>query len=155
MKLRRQRAITATIRQATENDVPQIVGLERQIVNAAHWPCEQYKSRLKQGLLLVAESNSQALGFICARLLPGEWEIENIVVGKEFRRFGIATALLQAMFEAAKRADNPALHLEVRESNLAARQLYAKHGFHEIGKRPNYYGDPPEDAILYTRSPST
>ena len=40
--------------------------------------------------------------------------------------------------------------LEVRESNLAARRLYEKHGFRESGRRPKYYSNPIEDAILYT-----
>jgi [ribosomal protein S18]-alanine N-acetyltransferase len=140
------------IRPASVNDVPAIVILERSVADAGHWSREQYEARLKRDCLLIAESNSVPLGFICARVLPGEWEIENIAVGNEFRRQGIATALLNALFEAAKNADSPTFHLEVRDSNLAARQLYKKHGFLEVGKRPNYYPDPPEDAILYSRS---
>jgi len=142
------------IRPATINDVSEIIALERSVENAAHWSREQYESRLKDGCLLVAVSDGQLSGFICARVLLGEWEIENIVVGQDFLRRGIATALLNALLEAAKKANNPTLHLEVRESNLAAQRLYAKHGFHQVGKRPNYYRDPPEDAILYSSAAS-
>lgn len=144
--------MTTTIRPATIDDLPEIVSLERQTANAAHWSHAQYESRLNNGCILVAESQGHLVSFICTRVLPGEWEIENIVVGDEFRRRGIASALLNALFETAKKANNPSLHLEVRESNLAARQLYRKHNFQEVGRRPNYYRDPPEDGILYSRS---
>jgi [ribosomal protein S18]-alanine N-acetyltransferase len=147
--------MTIAIRPAKIKDVPAIVALERNVANASHWSREQYETRLKCDCLLLAENNSQLLGFICARVLPGEWEIENIVVGDKFRRLGIASALVKALFGAAMKSDHPTVHLEVRESNLAARHLYMKHGFCEVGKRPNYYGDPPEDAILYTKSLST
>lgn len=140
-----------TIRPATLDDVPTIVVLERCEVSAGHWSPEQYETRLKEGCLLVAEGDSAVVGFICARVLPGEWEIENIVVSNEFRRRGIASALLNALFEAARKADGPRFDLEVRESNVAARQLYTKRGFFQVGKRPNYYHDPPEDAILYSK----
>jgi [ribosomal protein S18]-alanine N-acetyltransferase len=143
--------LRTAIRPASLSDVPAILVLEKNVADAAHWSREQYEARLKRGCLLLAESNSVVVGFICARVLPGEWEIENIAVGNEFRRRGIANALLNALFEAAKKAGSPAFHLEVRESNLAARQLYTKHGFFQVGQRPNYYRDPPEDAILYLR----
>ena len=144
-----------TIRPATINDVPEIVAVEREVTNGAHWSRQEYESRLKNGLLLMAESDGQFRGFICARVLPGEWEIENIIVAENFRRHGVCSALFYALVEAAKKGGNPALHLEVRESNVAARQLYTKHGFRQVGKRPNYYRDPPEDAILYSKSVDT
>jgi [ribosomal protein S18]-alanine N-acetyltransferase len=147
--------MTTTIRPATIQDVPTIVALERSVAKAAHWSAEQYETRLKEDCLMLAESNSQLVGFICARVSPGEWEIENVVVANEFRRQGIASALVNALFESAKKADHPTVHLEVRESNLPARQLYTKHGFREVGERPNYYCNPPEDAVLYTRFPLT
>jgi tRNA threonylcarbamoyladenosine biosynthesis protein TsaB len=143
-----------TIRPATTNDVPAIVALERQVANASHWSRKQYESRLKDGFLLVAESDSQLVGFICARPLTGECEIENVVVREMFRRKGIASVLLQALVDTARKTGNPTFHLEVRASNIAAQQLYEKHGFQPAGKRPNYYRDPREDAILYTRSAS-
>jgi len=144
-----------TIRRATINDVPAIIALERAVANAAHWSREQYESRMKENSLLVAEHHQRLSGFICACVLAGEWEIENVVVGNEFRRRGIASALLSALFESAKKAGNPALHLEVRESNAEARQFYMKHGFQQVGRRPKYYRDPPEDAILYSRLMAT
>jgi [ribosomal protein S18]-alanine N-acetyltransferase len=140
-----------TIRSALFEDLPTIIILERQVTNAAHWSVKQYEARSNGGCLRVAESDGQISGFICASVLPGEWEIENVVVGERFRRRGIASSLLRALFDAAEKAGNPALHLEVRESNLAARQLYTKLGFRQVGRRREYYREPSEDAILYER----
>lgn len=145
--------MSTTIRPATIHDIPEIIALERSVTNAAHWSAEQYESRIKNGCFLVAEFDDRFSGFICARALTGEWEIENVVVAEEFRRRGIAGELLNELFEAGQKSGcgSHVLHLEVRESNLAARQLYAKHGFLEVGRRPNYYCDPTEDAVLYTK----
>jgi ribosomal-protein-alanine N-acetyltransferase len=57
--------------------------------------------------------------------------------------------LLQELIQRAESEPAAAILLEVRESNLPARQLYEKHGFREVGRRRTYYKDPPEDAILY------
>jgi len=142
---------SVTVRAAMINDLREIVLLEQSVPNAAHWSVEQYENRIARGCVLVAKCGDSLAGFVCASVLPGEWEIENIVVQKPLRRRGIATALLESLFRASEKAGNRALHLEVRESNIAARQLYVKHGFRQVGRRPNYYHDPAEDAILYTR----
>ena len=144
-----------TIRPARIHDVPEIIDLERSVATAAHWTREQYESRLKDGCFLVAEAEGRVSAFVCSCVLASEWQIENIIVGERFRRRGLASALLSALIETAERNGSSALHLEVRESNLAARQLYMKQGFLPVGTRPNYYRDPPEDAILYSRSTST
>jgi [ribosomal protein S18]-alanine N-acetyltransferase len=90
--------------------------------------------------------------FLVARHADSEWELENIVVGSEFRHRGMGTQLIEALLARARETGGSAVFLEVRESNAAARRLYEKTGFREIGRRKFYYSDPPEDAILYTRS---
>ena len=79
----------------------------------------------------------------------GEADMMNLAVGAEHRRQGIAAALVNALC-AALRAENGAelLTLEVRDSNEAAIRLYAALGFTEIGRRPNYYFHPKEDARI-------
>jgi ribosomal-protein-alanine N-acetyltransferase len=138
-----------TIRPAVVEDLQPILSLEQQVPGAAHWSIQEYQARLNGVGLLVATMDTRLCGFLCARLSPGGWEIENVVVGEEFRRQGIADALLQALIDTAEKAGNPDLHLEVRGSNLPARRLYEKHGFRQVGKRPGYYRDPSEDAVLY------
>ena len=138
------------IRSAALNDVPAILAIEQQTPSAAHWAREQYSQLVSSGVVLVAEDAGELCGFVCARAAAGEWEIENVVVAGGFLRRGIANELLRALIRRAKNEAASALLLEVRGSNWAARGLYENNGFREVGRRPAYYKDPAEDAILYT-----
>jgi ribosomal-protein-alanine N-acetyltransferase len=88
-------------------------------------------------------------GFLIASHLPPEWELENIVVAPAARRKGLATQLLEEFLARARETKSESVTLEVRESNQAARALYKKWAFEEIGRRPNYYASERQDAILY------
>jgi ribosomal-protein-alanine N-acetyltransferase len=137
------------IRSAALNDVPTILAIEQQSPSAAHWTPEQYKKLVTGGVVLVAEQAGKHCGFICAKAIAGEWEIENVAVAAEFLRCGIANELVRALIQRAENEAASAILLEVRESNLPARRLYEKRGFRELGRRRLYYRDPVEDAILY------
>jgi ribosomal-protein-alanine N-acetyltransferase len=141
------------VRSAALNDVPAILAIEQQAPGATHWTAEQYQKLVGSGVVLVAEEPAEEAGrlcgFVCAKAVAGEWEIENIVVAAQFRRRGIANELLRALIQRAENEAASAILLEVRESNLPARRLYEKHGFREGGRRRVYYRDPVEDAILY------
>src|SRR5580658_4631224 len=141
-----------TIRSAALKDVPAILALERSAPEAAHWTSEQYNKLVESGVVLVAEEAvekaGKLCGFVCAKAVAGEWEIENVAVSAELLRRGIADELVRELIHRAKN-DAAAVLLEVRESNLPARRLYEKHGFRKVGRRPLYYRDPAEDAILY------
>src|SRR6266853_2400647 len=141
------------IRSAALNDVPAILAIEQQAPGAAHWTAEQYKKLVDSGVVLVAEDAAeeagQLCGFVCAKAVAGDWEIENVVVAAAFLRRGIANELLRNLIQRAAGEAASAILLEVRESNLPGRQLYEKHGFREVGRRRLYYRDPMEDAILY------
>ena len=147
------RSMPATIRPAALKDVPSILAIEQQAPGAAHWTVEQYKKLVGSGMVLVAEEATEEAGklcgFVCAKAVAGEWEIENVVVGAEFLRRGIANELVSELIQRAANEAASAILLEVRESNLPARRLYEKHGFREVGRRSVYYRDPMEDAILY------
>ena len=65
------------------------------------------------------------------------------------RRRGLGTRLLHELFGVLRRQGGRALFLEVRESNAAARALYEKCWFVEVGRRPRYYLEPLEDAVMY------
>lgn len=138
------------IRQARLDDVTSIVSIEKQAPQASHWNADQYEKLVKSGIVLVAEDDGRFCGFICANTLSMEWEIENLVVEQSFLRRGTASALLRELIQRARAGSATAILLEVRESNLAARGLYEKHTFPEVGRRRMYYKDPLEDAILYT-----
>ncbi|MGA7573609.1 MAG: ribosomal protein S18-alanine N-acetyltransferase [Terriglobales bacterium] len=138
-----------TLRSAVFNDVPPILAVERQAPGAAHWTEEQYGKLLGSGVVVVAEQAGQICGFVCAQVVAGEWEIENLAVAPAFRRRGVGGELLRELSRRAENEAAPAILLEVRESNRPARQLYEKHGFREESYRRAYYREPVEDAILY------
>jgi ribosomal-protein-alanine N-acetyltransferase len=142
-------SMPVTIRSARLNDVPTILALEQQTPGAAHWTTEQYIKLVGSGIVLVAEEAGTLCGFICAQAVAGEWEIENAAVATELLRCGIANELVRGLIQRAQNESAAAILLEVRESNLPARRLYEKHAFREVGRRPAYYSDPAEDAILY------
>ncbi|MGA9529762.1 MAG: ribosomal protein S18-alanine N-acetyltransferase [Terriglobales bacterium] len=143
--------MSVSIRQAKADDLPVILAIEREASSAAHWPANQYENRINEGLLLVAEQAAQLCGFLCARTIAGDWEIENVVVSGAFRRRNIASDLMRALIDRWNRDAATAILLEVRESNAPARALYEKCGLREDGRRRAYYCDPVEDAILYSR----
>lgn len=148
-----------SIRAANAGDLSAILALEQAAPSAAHWSLDHYQIRMQSqpqsACLLVADRRShqnkdQVCGFLCARIVAGEWEIENVVVDPNHRRQGIGALLMQLLIKKWHDAAAMALLLEVRESNTAARTLYERHGLREVGRRPAYYRDPTESAILYT-----
>jgi [ribosomal protein S18]-alanine N-acetyltransferase len=142
------------VRSASLNDVPALLALEQSAATAAHWAREQYLARVDSGIVLIAEEGGGKIsGFVCARIIAGDCELENIVVDENFRRRGIGAALLRELLGNSERSGGSAVWLEVRESNKAARRLYEKQGFRESGRRRHYYKNPEEDAILYDHRP--
>jgi len=142
------------LRSAIIDDVESIMAIERSAQGAAHWPESVYRELFKAGALpriaLVAHVKSAGiLGFVIARIAGGECELENIVVDKGRRRSGVGSKLIGSLVKAVRARDVPRIFLEVRESNAAARRLYEKGGFKEVGRRGSYYADPVEDAVLY------
>ena len=89
------------------------------------------------------------MGYVGLMFVLDEGYISNVAVAPEFRRCGIADALISALIEREKKA-LAFLTLEVRESNIPAISLYAKHGFITVGSRKNYYDRPKENALLMT-----
>jgi ribosomal-protein-alanine acetyltransferase len=126
------------VRPGSRADLDQVEKIQATSHAAGHWEADSYM----QYDLQVAEVAEQIAGFSVSRTIDaGEVEVLNIAVDPQFRRRGIAMRLLRSI-----RADH--LILEVRESNLAARNLYEKLGFREIGRRDKYYDDPEETAIV-------
>jgi ribosomal-protein-alanine N-acetyltransferase len=86
-------------------------------------------------------------GFLCRWLIADECHILNIAVHPELRRLGIGAVLIAESINEARSSGAGLVTLEVRRSNLAARQLYRKFEFEERRLRRHYYG-PGEDAII-------
>ena len=138
-------AVTPLIRRAVQSDLPALVSIESESFADSLWPPDT----LLMYDCIVAELDGEVAGFLISRevfaggVAPPEREILNLAVAKCYRRQGIAFALLT--FE-LNRED--IFFLEVRESNHGAQTLYRRFGFFEIGRRPDYYKNPTETAIV-------
>jgi [ribosomal protein S18]-alanine N-acetyltransferase len=97
---------------------------------------------------LVVEQDGSVVGFIVGRQATNEWEIENIAVTGAARRCGLGSRLVGELLDLVRNYGGKAVFLEVRESNRAARALYEKWAFIEVGRRKMYYQNPAEDALV-------
>lgn len=111
---------------------------------AARWPSGDYAGFPAW----VAEADAAVAGFVVARVAADEMEILNLAVDPGKRRRGLGGALLDEALDHGRRSGCRRVFLEVRESSPAARGLYERRGFIICGRRPRYYSDPEEDAIL-------
>jgi len=98
----------------------------------------------------VAMIDEKAVAYMGMWFLSGEGHITNIAVGKDYRRKGVAKALLSHFIALAKEENLEFMTLEVRASNTPAISLYESFGFSYAGVRKNYY-DNKEDALVLTK----
>lgn len=141
------------IRKMTLDDLNQVVEIDRASFSLP-WPERSFRFELTDNPAArcwVSEAeDGRVIAMLVLWLIVDEAHIATIATAPEYRRRGIAEqlmvyALKSAMDEGAKSA-----FLEVRESNMAAQAMYRKYGFVETGRRPHYYKDNDEDALLMT-----
>ena len=99
-------------------------------------------------LWLVAVEDTQVLGYVGSQTVLGESDMMNLAVDPRHRRRGIGGKLVESLVESLRLQGSSCLTLEVRSSNDAAKSLYQSLGFVQIGRRPNYYRNPKEDALI-------
>lgn len=99
-------------------------------------------------LWLVALEGETLAGYIGSQSVMGESDMMNVAVDPSFRRQGTGEQLVNALVEELAKAGNHCLSLEVRASNEPAISLYQKLGFVQVGRRPKYYRNPREDALI-------
>ncbi len=104
-------------------------------------------------LCLGAFEGEQLGGYLIVSRYVDAWHIMNIAVSPDFRRRGIATALLERLFELTDDRSRRGYTLEVRVSNDGAIRLYERLGFTARGIRRGYYTDNREDALIMWREP--
>ena len=148
------------IRDATDRDLPRIIEIER-LAFPAPWTIASFQreltlpfSRIMVALPVASHEhgrddndNGKIAGFLCRWLIADECHVLNIAVHPDSRRLGIGTVLLTEAIAEARSTGAGVVTLEVRRSNLPARQLYRKFEFEERRLRRHYYG-PGEDAII-------
>ena len=102
----------------------------------------------KLALWMVAEEDGRVAGYIGSQTVQDESDMMNVAVHPDYRLRGIAEALVNGLCDALKEQGSVSLTLEVRASNDPAKALYDKLGFEQVGRRPNYYRNPKEDALI-------
>ncbi len=138
-----------TIERMQPEHVAQIVQLEK-FCFSDPWDERSVASELNNqlSLWLVAVEDGIVTGYIGSQTVLGETDMMNVAVHPDCRRQGIAEKLVDALVECLKEKESRCLTLEVRASNEPAKALYKKLGFVQVGRRPNYYRHPKEDALI-------
>ena len=129
--------------------VAQIAELEK-LCFSDPWSENSIASELdnKLAFWLVATEEERVAGYIGSQMVMDETDMMNVAVHPDYRRKGIAEALVNTLVENLQKLGSHCLTLEVRASNAPAIALYGKLGFSEIGRRKNYYRNPREDALI-------
>jgi [ribosomal protein S18]-alanine N-acetyltransferase len=151
------------IRRMEERDLKRVQLIDR-LSFSLPWPMKAYQYELKENpnsLQWVAESTSAGrlaeeapltgvVGMIVVWMILDEAHIATIAVHPDFRGHGIAQQLLAtALMESIRRGASQAT-LEVRSGNENAQKLYHRFFFEPVGRRPRYYQDNQEDALIMT-----
>ena len=143
------------LRRLGYGDLPSVLAIERRAFTTP-WSLAMFVLELSKpsGVCLAAEVENELVGYLVCSRYDLVWHIMNVSVDPDFRRRGIAMAMMEALFD---RVNDPEgqFTLEVRRSNQGAYQLYEQLGFKGAGIRRRYYADNGEDAIVMWRTPGT
>ena len=129
--------------------VSQVAELEK-LCFSAPWSANSIAHELTTdySFWLVAENDGTVVGYIGSQIAFPEADVMNVAVRPEYRRRGVGQILVEALSTHLRNIDCESLTLEVRASNAPAIALYEKLGFAQVGRRPGYYRNPKEDALI-------
>jgi ribosomal-protein-alanine N-acetyltransferase len=148
--------MTFTLRKLQLSDLDAIERIERASYPTP-WSRSMFASELaKQSSLSIAavdDADGKLVGYLVLSRYVDAWHVMNVAVDPAHRRHGIASAMLQRLFEQTRADDERGYTLEVRVSNAAAISLYERFGFVSRGIRRGYYTDNREDAVIMWRDP--
>ena len=130
-------------------DIPVLRKLDSEVFHT-QWSETFWQQELANDIAtyVALDANGTLLGYAGFWLVAGEAQVTRVAVLKVRQGQGLGTQLTAALIEAAWQQGATAVTLEVRTSNLAARQVYQKNGFIAAGVRPHYYDDNGEDAMI-------
>jgi len=140
------------IRPLAYADLPQVIAIERRAFPTP-WSLAMFVLELSKpsGICLAALEEGEMVGYLVCSRYDTVWHLMNVAVEPHRQRHGIASALLERLFEQADRPSEQ-YTLEVRTSNDAAIRLYERFGFRAAGRRRAYYHDNREDALIMWRT---
>jgi ribosomal-protein-alanine N-acetyltransferase len=148
--------MNVAIRKMTIEDVPAVAQIDR-LSFTLPWPEHSFQYEVLENRVarcFVAETEENRIaGMVVSWIIVDELHIATIAIHPDFRRMGIGARILTEALAEGRAAGARLAFLEVRATNEAAQAMYRKFGFEVTGKRPRYYKDNGEDAILMTLEP--
>jgi ribosomal-protein-alanine N-acetyltransferase len=139
------------IRPLTYGDLPSVLAIERRSFPAP-WSLAMFVLELSKpsSICIGAISEGNLVGYLMCSRYHTVWHLMNVAVDHEYRRLGIATALIEHLLDATGHEERHTL--EVRVSNTEAIEVYESFGFRSAGIRRRYYHDNNEDALIMWRT---
>ncbi len=148
---------TVLFRQISSTDFAQVELIESQ--SPSPWTEAQIRAEFARKFsslfVLTPEKQLRVFGWCAVSVLGDEAELLKIAVHSDYRRRGYADAILAHLIDLLQKVSVERLFLEVRSGNVAACNLYRKHGFEEVGKRKAYYREPQDDALIFMKKIAT
>ena len=140
------------IRRLAYADLPQVIAIERRAFPTP-WSLAMFVLELSKpsGICLAGTIDERIVGYVVCSRYDTVWHVMNVAVDDRLRRQGIASMLMERLFELADRPMEQ-YTLEVRTSNDPAIRLYENFGFRPAGRRRAYYHDNREDALIMWRT---
>ncbi len=143
-----------SIRRMTEEDLEEILAIE-QASYRTPWSRRAFESEMRaphaNSLVLGQSDSPSVIGYVCSWRTLDECRILNVAVHPSFRRMGLASQMIDHLFEICQEGGTLHYFLEVRVSNEGAISLYKKYGFKVCGVSRKYYADTGEDALIMQR----
>jgi [ribosomal protein S18]-alanine N-acetyltransferase len=135
------------LRRLGYGDLPAVISIERRSFPTP-WSLAMFVLELSKpsGICLAAEDSEGLVGYLVCARYDDVWHLMNVAVHPERRRRGVATDLIEKLFEEAGAGSR--FTLEVRVSNVPAIEMYRRFGFRSAGRRRRYYHDNGEDALI-------
>jgi len=140
--------VKMNIRISTKEDLPGIVQIEKKSFSVP-WGKEIFEEKLNS--LLVALMQENLIAYLLFEKVSDEVHIIRVATHPEYRRQGVANALISSLLNSSKNEGASSAYLEVRESNAPSIRFYESLGFEAAGKRKSYYSEPDEDALLMSK----
>jgi len=144
--------VAVEIRALQLADLAEVEAIEQRAYRTP-WSRSMFASELAKStsLCLAATDGSRLVGYVINSRYVDAWHVMNVAIDPDYQRRGIATRLLERLFELTADDERRGYTLEVRVSNLEAISLYEKLGFETRGIRRGYYTDNREDALIMWR----
>jgi [ribosomal protein S18]-alanine N-acetyltransferase len=149
--------VNVELRRLEHGDLDVVEAIERESYPSP-WSRSMFDAELRKPSSLAIGAftdGDELVGYAFVSRYVDAWHVMNVAVANAYRRRGIASALLERMFEVTGTDPRRGYTLEVRVSNLGAIRLYEQLGFEPRGMRRGYYTDNREDALIMWREPST